>query len=46
VLLRTAAASVSVAVVAFRRGATDYVVKRNGFADSLTGRVRGLLEAA
>jgi putative two-component system response regulator len=46
VLLLTAAESESVAVEAFRRGATDYVVKRNGFTDSLTGRVRSLLEAA
>jgi putative two-component system response regulator len=46
VLMLTGEDSESVAVEAFRRGATDYVVKTNGFAGSLTGRVRRLLEAA
>ncbi len=46
VLMLTGEDSESAAVEAFRRGATDYVVKANGFADSLTGRVRALLEAS
>jgi putative two-component system response regulator len=46
VLMLTSEGSESTAVEAFRRGATDYVVKTNGFSDSLTGRVRALLEVA
>jgi putative two-component system response regulator len=46
VLMLTGEDSESIAVEAFRRGATDYVVKTSGFAELLTGRVRGLLEVA
>jgi DNA-binding response OmpR family regulator len=31
------------AVEAFRRGASDYVVKSAGYADRLASRVRGLV---
>jgi response regulator RpfG family c-di-GMP phosphodiesterase len=33
------------AVEAFRHGASDYVVKRNGFSHELSGRLRALLKA-
>jgi putative two-component system response regulator len=46
VVMLTGQEAESIAVEAFRRGATDYVVKTNGFTESLTGRVRGLLEVA
>jgi cyclic di-GMP phosphodiesterase len=46
VVMLTAEGSETVIVEAFRRGASDYVVKRNGFARELADRVRALLEAA
>ena len=46
VVMLTGEGSERLAVEAFRRGATDYVVKRNGFVDELTSRVQSLLEAA
>jgi putative two-component system response regulator len=46
VVMLTEEGAESIAVEAFRRGATDYVVKRNGFPESLTGRVQSLLGAA
>ena len=46
VVMLTGEGAEAVAVEAFRRGATDYVVKRNGYAAELASRVRTLLEAA
>ncbi|MDQ4030047.1 MAG: response regulator [Actinomycetota bacterium] len=46
VVMLTGEGSDAVALEAFRRGATDYVVKRNGYAAELATRVRTLLEAA
>jgi putative two-component system response regulator len=46
VVMLTAEGSETVVVEAFRRGASDYVVKRNGFTRELAERVRTLLEAA
>jgi putative two-component system response regulator len=46
VLMLTGEETQSAAVEAYRRGATDYVVKSNGFVGSLTDRVRTVLEAA
>jgi putative two-component system response regulator len=46
VVMLTREGSEEFAVEAFRRGASDYVVKGDAFAGVLTGRVRLLLEAA
>jgi PleD family two-component response regulator len=46
VVVLTGEGAEGVAVEAFRRGAADYVVKRNGYAAELASRVRTLLEAA
>jgi putative two-component system response regulator len=45
VVMLTAEGSEQFAVEAFRLGASDYVVKANGFCGELTGRVRTLLAA-
>ena len=46
VVVLTGEGAEGIAVEAFRRGAADYVVKRNGYAIELAARVRALLEAA
>lgn len=46
ILVLTGEGSESVAVEAFRRGASDYVIKTSGYLSELTGRVRTLLKAA
>ena len=42
----TGAGSEEIAIEAFRCGASDYVVKTNGYAAELGERVRSFLEAA
>jgi putative two-component system response regulator len=43
ILILTGQGDDETAVEAFRRGASDYLVKNAGYADRLTSRVRGLL---
>jgi DNA-binding response OmpR family regulator len=46
VLMLTSEGAEATAIEAFRRGASDYVVKSNGFAAEVGDRVRAFLEAA
>jgi response regulator RpfG family c-di-GMP phosphodiesterase len=46
VVMLTCAGSEEIAIEAFRCGASDYVVKTNGYATELGERVRSFLEAA
>ena len=46
VVMLTGVGSEQIAIEAFRRGASDYVVKTNGYAAELGARVRPFLEAA
>jgi putative two-component system response regulator len=46
ILMMTGTGSDNIAVEAFRRGATDYVVKANGYLDRLSERVRQLTRPA
>jgi response regulator RpfG family c-di-GMP phosphodiesterase len=46
VVMLTGAGSEEIAIEAFRCGASDYVVKTNGYAAELSARVRSFLEAA
>ena len=45
VVMMTSQSSENLAVEAFRRGAAEYVVKSDGYAEALAGRLRGLVEA-
>jgi putative two-component system response regulator len=46
VVMLTGQGDDEIAVEAFRRGASDYVVKNAGYADRLTSRVKGLVRDA
>ncbi|MEP7335929.1 MAG: response regulator [Actinomycetota bacterium] len=46
VVMLTGTGSEEIAIEAFRCGASDYVVKTNGYADEIGERVRSFLEAA
>jgi putative nucleotidyltransferase with HDIG domain len=46
IVMLTGDGSEEIAIEAFRRGASDYVVKANGYAADLGERVRSFLEAA
>jgi cyclic di-GMP phosphodiesterase len=46
IVMMTGEGSETAALEAFRQGATDYVVKSEGYIDQLAGRIRTLLEAA
>ena len=43
IVMLTGEGSENVAIEAFRRGASDYVVKTDEYLDALTARVRGLV---